>query len=92
MSEGGGRGGPALVSSLGAGHVVFVEESLPLGEAAHYNVLVLLRHLSLHLHLQPTQQERPEHLPQGRRNEELTLELKHDHLQRLERQGLSVGH
>ena len=71
MSEGGGRGGPALVSSLGAGHVVFVEEPLPLGEAAHDNMLVLLRHLSLHLHLQPTQQERPEHLPQGRRNEEL---------------------
>lgn len=48
--------------SLGPGHVLIIEEPLPLGQSAQYNVLILLRHLLLHLHLQSSQQERSEDL------------------------------
>ncbi len=47
---------------LGPGHVLIVEEPLSLGQSAQDHMLILLRHLLLHLHLQPPQQEWPEDL------------------------------
>lgn len=46
----------------GLAHEVVIEVALALGEAALEDVLVLLGHLLLHVHLQPAQQEGAEHL------------------------------
>lgn len=46
----------------GLAHEVIVEVALALGEAALEDVLVLLGHLLLHVHLQPAEQEGAEHL------------------------------
>lgn len=47
---------------LCARHEIVVEESLPLGQPAHDDVLVLPRQLLLHLRFQPPEQERPQDL------------------------------
>lgn len=43
-------------------HEVVVEESLSLGEATAHHMLVFLGHLLLHVHLDPPEQERSQHL------------------------------
>lgn len=46
----------------GQSHEVIVEEPLPLGEAATHDMLKLLGHLLLDVHLDPPEQERSQHL------------------------------
>lgn len=46
----------------GQSHEVIVEEPLPLGETATHDVLKLLGHLLLDVHLDPAEQERSQHL------------------------------
>lgn len=49
-------------NSRGLCHEVIVEKSLSLGEATADHMLVFLRHLLLHINLDPPEQERPQHL------------------------------
>ena len=57
--------GGERVLGLAPGHVLVVEEALPLGEPAQHHMLKFLGHLLLHLHLHPSEQEGAEHLGAG---------------------------
>lgn len=54
-------GGQCLLG-CGLGHEVIIETALALGESAADDMLILLRHLLLNVHLHSAQQKRPQNL------------------------------